>query len=581
MNRLFVLTLALVAIIVARAETIYVADQADFDALNASIAKAVSRGEKDINIQMEPQTYFFKENHLSIIHRQWGGVSIAIHGNGATVIAQGRELVGGQQYNGSFSHAYGYVSEQEGDVPLWGDLQQAAGNIDVVNEQTKLCRLRHPYIPKMSREQCKDVYVQVTQWFKSVVYKVDYTERGMAYFTANDLAYNSSYKCQSVNLDYGFGKQTPRFRMCNMPKMGGNLVSIASGRVQLPRGVDKVYECQTTRFLNLSYTTLSQFEIEGVNFLGNAGSDQYLIYIRSNEADRINIATCSFRGMRSGIVQVMSTPNVSITTNQFADCYSHGIVVNGSNRTHILDNDFQRMGLAIQNTFCIRVDGMDYLVSGNELQDFGYGGISVGVWWAREKKGQCAGTVEYNHLYYTPQYMTNILAHSLMDSGAIYLYTQNDRADIRYNYIHDYTGAYENRGVFADDGAYGFSLYGNVIVNTPNSYSIDSRRVINIETNPKSFAKSVNRNISIYDNVIDGAIRFEARDKNANCQLGDNVLLTNNNRQPAHRLQDLSRQASFTTASFTRNQQKLHLASPAMSRIARFSSYQNMKRWLE
>lgn len=541
MKHLLAIIFASVAVITGQAETIYVSSQADFDALNATIARAISRGEKTIDIQLEPMAYFFKENHLSITHRQWSDAAIAIHGNGATVIAQGRDLGAGDVYDGAFSHSYGYVSapelapdgqlpsasESKADIPLWGDLLQASANIDIVNEQAKLCRLRHPSVRKMSREQCKDMYIQVTQWFKSSIYKVDHTERGLVFFTADDLTYNNSYRCHSVNLDYGFGKLKPRFRLCNSPTNANNLISIYGGHVQLPPGVAKVHECQATRFLNLSYSSLRSFTIEGVNFVGNANSDQYLIYIHSNQAERIQIATCSFNALRSGIIQVLSTPNVSITTCQFLDCYNHGIVANSADHIRITDNDFCRMGLALLNTFCVRLDGADYLVGHNELSDFGYGGIAVGVWWAREKKSQCKGIVEYNHLYYTPAYADNVLAHSLMDSGAIYVYTQNDQSDIRYNYIHNYTGAYENRGIFCDDGAYNFNIYGNVIRHTPNSYAIDSRRVLNIETNPKSFAHRVNHHIRIYDNVTDGSIRFEPRDSNADCHLGDNPHPTN------------------------------------------------------
>ena len=34
----------------------------------------------------------------------------------------------------------------------------------------------------------------------------------------------------------------------------------------------------------------------------------------------------------------------------------------------------------------------------------------------------------------------------------------------------------DNRGIFCDDGASNISIYGNVILNTPNSYCIDLRQ---------------------------------------------------------------------------------------------------------
>lgn len=98
-----------------------------------------------------------------------------------------------------------------------------------------------------------------------------------------------------------------------------------------------------------------------------------------------------------------------------------------------------------------------------------------------------------------------------MDSGAIYIFTQNDGAVIRNNYIHDYVGMKDNRGIFCDDGAYGFTITGNVIRNVPNSYSIDSRLCLNVETQAGSVVKKVNYNNIIRNNRVDGPVRFEKR----------------------------------------------------------------------
>ena len=75
---------------------------------------------------------------------------------------------------------------------------------------------------------------------------------------------------------------------------------------------------------------------------------------------------------------------------------------------------------------------------------------------------------------------------------------------IRYNYIHDYTGAGDNRGVFCDDGANNLKIYGNVILNTPNCYSIDSRMA-----KDKRDGIMNNANNFMANNVVDNGVRFQ------------------------------------------------------------------------
>ncbi|MBR3114261.1 MAG: hypothetical protein IKH47_00580 [Bacteroidaceae bacterium] len=184
------------------------------------------------------------------------------------------------------------------------------------------------------------------------------------------------------------------------------------------------------------------------------------------------------------------------------------------------------MSLSSTNSFCIRCSGKDYYIADNELRNFGSCGIAVGTWWKADKRTEETGIVENNELYYTPSYMADWLSHSTMDTGAIYIYTQNDDVTVRHNFIHDYNGACDNNGIYCDDGAYNFQIYGNLIVNTPNSYSIDSRYTPNIEKSQESKTAIVNVNNRIFDNVVDGPIRFEGREGGDNgCRLGSNVRL--------------------------------------------------------
>lgn len=108
-----------------------------------------------------------------------------------------------------------------------------------------------------------------------------------------------------------------------------------------------------------------------------------------------------------------------------------------------------------------------------------------------------------------------------MDSGAIYTWTKNDNVIIRNNYIHDYAGAADNRGIFCDDGASNLKIYDNIILNIPNCYCIDSRMVkdqnANIHNNSNNF---------MANNMVDGGVRFMGYgDENRNCVKGANIIL--------------------------------------------------------
>ena len=108
-----------------------------------------------------------------------------------------------------------------------------------------------------------------------------------------------------------------------------------------------------------------------------------------------------------------------------------------------------------------------------------------------------------------PDYFSDFPAHTLMDSGAIYVTTQNDRTIIRDNYIHDYIGMRDNRGIFLDDGASHVIVINNTIERVPHGWSIDSRLVKEVETMPGSKVRQVNVGNLIHDNHVDGKIRFE------------------------------------------------------------------------
>jgi hypothetical protein len=116
--------------------------------------------------------------------------------------------------------------------------------------------------------------------------------------------------------------------------------------------------------------------------------------------------------------------------------------------------------------------------------------------------------------------------YTLQDTGALYLWPKNDSVTVRNNYIHDIDGMLLNRGIFCDDGASHFRLYGNVVINIANSYSIDSR---NCE---KKFP-GANEDNRMEGNIVDGPIKFEGSSKADNgCVVSGNVMLYKEGEEP-------------------------------------------------
>ena len=233
----------------------------------------------------------------------------------------------------------------------------------------------------------------------------------------------------------------------------------------------------------------------------------------------------------------------------------------------MLDNSFRNCGLGLSNNFVVKCAGDDYLVARNSLCNFCYGGIAVGAWHATTNPARPSGVVEDNELWYEGDFLERPEQHTLMDSGAIYLFTLNEKCEVRYNYVHDYTGMKDNRGIFCDDGARNFNIHGNVVRGIANSYCIDSRR--------EKASEGVNgpNNVGnvISGNVVDGAIRFEGNESSDGCTLGVNCRLkASASASKADRIRNVSSQKRI-----------VEISAPSEARRRLGREYQHIKKYLQ
>lgn len=444
---------------------IKIRNQEQFEQMNAMIADAIHAGRKNIVVKIGRGTYQFHENHISLGKLDKREVSITVKGRNTVITSD-------ENY-----------SDDSYDLSPWGELRTADGLIVVVNEKQKLCKI--PFRNNMTAEEvtaCKQV--QITQWYRAPVYQIEKMDNSGIYFYASELEYLERFgrKGYNVNYDYLYAGKTPRFRLYDTRK-------------ERP--------CKASCFLKFSNITVNSFTLQGINFRGSKVGAP-LITMSSVDAAKVEIRNCTFDGIRDRVASFSGTGNVVFDRNKVTHTYGNELSFNGGcKNVRVTSCEFKDCGTGLDNTMCVRCNGAEYYIAKNSFCNFGYCAIGVGLWHGHDKKHDIRGIIEHNEIYFTPAYFVHRDQYTLMDAGAIYIWTQNDDAIIRYNYIHDYGGMRYNSGIYCDDGASNCKIYGNVILNTPDGCSISSRRV----KDQKSSFKN-NANNFMAGNVVDGEVVF-------------------------------------------------------------------------
>lgn len=538
-NRAFLQITAIVlssvpVIALATTHTISVSNQLDFDNLNERIATLLnSTGEEDIKIVFNQGIYNFRDDHITIKNIDKPGVSLSFEGNGSIIMSEGGDYANGDIFTEDVTMAESFVTNNGTDFNSWSKMLRASSNyIEVIDKTNMKCRLNViglSYITDKSEAECSCMYIWIPQWYYSKAYKVDKIDSGYIYFTTTSL--------HDINYDYDYGKvRKLRFRVSNNPDVRGDIL-IIGGHIYLPNGVEKVRHAKADRLLGIYNSKLKAISFNSFRIYGNTKKDvpyypdyndsKQLIDIKNLKNNSFIIENCEFKSVQTRVINLISTNNVEIKNCCFEDCYSYGVFQDRASRNFsIHDCTFHDVNKRINNTFAIFCRGTDFRVYDNVITDFGYCAIAAGIWHGhRDASLNCNGVIEYNEIYYTKPYFETADEHNLMDSGAIYLYSLTNSTIIRYNHIHHYGGAADNCGIFCDDGAKNFQIYGNTITNLNNGYSIDSRRVVGYDSQFGGF----NINNVIRDNIVDRTIRFQGNEMlNNGCVFEDNIHLDGN-----------------------------------------------------
>lgn len=459
--------------------------QAEFDALNKTLKEALKQGEKELKVTLLPGVYYYGEKHLDFSSLNYPAASIEIEGTDALLVAKdlGNERV---WQDGRFD------SRTKGDVMCWTSLVQSPSEVDVVDAESKLCKIRTPKKQKkQSTERCKGQFIQLTTWYDSKVYPIVRRDKRYIYFTASDLEYSSTYRHWNVNYDMAYGKVTPRYRTLSVSDV---------------TSTQKI--CQASTFLNLWHSKLSSFKLHGLTFGPNNGKAP-LIDTDMFDSKQLVIDHCNFKGVRGLVVKIWYTDNVTIQNNQFVGCYANGIEsYNMSKNTQIIENTFRNHGLGLQQNFAVVCRGEDFLIKENTFRNFSYSAIGAGVWYGNKPKGKITGSVEGNDIAFEPDFYNDYAKHTLMDGGAIYIWTLCDKVSITGNTINRYRGVKDYRGIFCDDGGKNITVRNNTVTNIgDNCWCIDLRWVDHVTENVPDH----NTGNKVSDNQVDGRIRFETK----------------------------------------------------------------------
>ena len=471
----FLLSLILLSFAETPSRVISVETQDKFDRLPGIVISALDAGYKDIKVEFKNTgPFFYSENHMNFSGQVYPEASVSFEGNGAVLVAKGEEYTSGSRYKGTFKPDRAVLNRNYESVDVWSPMYRVSGRIVASGKEKGVYKL---LCPQIRASKAENAYILLTESYQSHYYEVVKIEDGSVSIKADDP--------DVLNLDMSYAGKGARFKICNS----------SSSRLPIPDGSGKVHICAAGRFLASYGAALKSLSFKGFHFYGNSSENGYLF-------------------------------DFTDVNNIVEHCYAGGVTsLNPSKNTRVTGNRFEECGLALNMTSCVDCSGENYYVGDNTFINFGSRAITLGVYFTRVQTAPSSGIVERNLIKYEGEWLEHPEFYTIMDTGAIYLCTLNDNAIVRFNRICRFTGQRSNRGIFCDDGASGFSIYGNVITGISNSYCIDSRRVASVESRIKSGKSNVNNDIR--DNVLDGPIRFEGR-SGGNCRKSADYLLSNN-----------------------------------------------------
>lgn len=491
-----ILTTLLLFLVAAVLEVIPVRSQEEFDAFPDKLVKALPEADS-IKVAFGPGTFFFGEAHLDLRGLDCAGKTVVLSGNDTRLVAADGEG------NKPFSPDDGWVDlDKDADVSRMGLVHTArfypVPSMLHPGRFRLLCKE-----PDLTEEDASEVYMVVTQWFQGALYKVVKISRGVAHLEKAGEHYTPWYT------ELRYGRCLPRYRMINHP---ADRPSKAS------------YRCLESAFCRIEDCQFGSFRMEGLRFLGNRAGEP-LILFRSLVTDSTVVSGCSFEGIRSTLVFCEATDHVRFRDNEITRCYRGGFLSDpASADARVEGNTFRDMGLALTNAPSVLCKGPEYRIARNCFEDFAYAAVGVGTHFTETEDPVSSGVVEDNEIYMTEAFRRKPM-RMLIDSGAIYIWTQNAGTVIRHNYIHDIYGHHGNRGIFGDDGVLGVRVEDNLVLDVHPSWCIDLRKRHKVQRMRGSKVEKANVANRVTGNIVNGRCRLYVRKNDPESYIGENLTL--------------------------------------------------------
>ena len=445
--------------------------------------------------------------------------NIVIDGNGYNIVQKGNvlsstgKIIGKLkefEFPGGFNGRNKLITDK-GDILYLSETPDyiAESEFIKVDGYENRYKLKYPSNITLDIKESDNVYIKVTAWFVSMFTKVIETTSD-GYLVVQ---YSGGY---SINGDYEFARRYCAFKLINYTINDSSFV-YKNNKIYAPIKYNKLYNISLDNIFSI--TSCGDILFRDIKFKGSDDSSKAVIDVISSS--NIYVNDCGFYNLSRAI---NSSENSSIYcyNSNFKDIeYESVLSLNGY--VEVQKCYFENCNTAKSNTCCIESKG-DYYIADNTMVNFGYCGIRVGII-SVSSDFNSSGIIESNHLYYTRDYYGSAVYNVIMDSGAIYVATNNKNCIIRYNIIHDIAGRGSNRGIFVDDGGYNISIVSNLIYRIQNSYCIDSRFAKGRPTNGNPTSCN---NTALY-NVFSGCIKFEGNTEveNNNCKCGYNLSIQN------------------------------------------------------
>lgn len=459
--------------------------QQDFDRLSANIVSAINRGEKDIVVDIEARELTFSDNQITLSNINRNDVSISIHGKGVQITSQGHSVK-------KLSHpSFMYLKNKKFYNP-WTEFKLPLDTISIIDKPSHLCAITTLQKNKKDKHP-QNKHIHYTCWFTSRISPIKSISKRQITFDGGDWAVPRKENSHNVNMDYTYAKRYPRYRLFGTKKIKG-----------------KIYECSASTILRLANCCIQSFTLDGIHVTGS-NCDGPLLFINQCKANTITISGSTFHSIGGSILIDRKSTNVCFTGNKVDTFIGFGIQSErGSSGSKVTNNTFTNCTLGMKQGFAIQMLSKNFTVSGNTISDFCYGGIGVGIWGGTKTEDKCSGIVNNNEIFHTSQFLNDIEQNTLMDSGAIYAWTNCDGITISQNYIHDISGIKDNRGIFCDDGTKNVTLSENKIERIHNSYDIDLRWSEIYKENVPDH----NTGNRMLNNSTTGKVRFEMQKVN-------------------------------------------------------------------